>query len=203
MKTPAALSLVLFVVLVSGCAEPNSISVDAEASQESIDIGSTEAMASTDEQTDSAVDQEANGSSEGDVSQDPATGGNVWDATATPVTDITQTVLAENEFNEPPPEGVIFAGFDLTMTLTEASESSASPGIDYTPKLEGATQIYDAFTLASGCGVTPNEFDGFAELKAGGSVTGTVCIPIPADELSSVQIVLDPFLGDRVIVPTG
>lgn len=136
---------------------------------------------------------------------DPGIASNEWTATATPIADITEAVLAENEFNEPPADGLVFAGFDLTLTLDAAPEGTGSPGIDYTVKLEGATQIYDAYTLGdgNGCGVIPGEFDQFAELKEGGTVTGTVCIPIPADELGTVAIVLDPLFGERVIVPTS
>jgi len=126
--------------------------------------------------------------------------GSRWNVTIGELTDITETVLAENQFNDPPPEGVIFAGFSVEMTLVEADKEPLSAGFNFSFEvLGGATSaVYDPGTIETesfGCGVTPDAFDDFAEVFVGGTLTGTVCIPIPTEDVA------DP--GTRVAMNFG
>ena len=68
--------------------------------------------------------------------------------------------------------------------------------------LGGSTaRVYDASTIETesfGCGVVPGQFDDFAEVFAGGTIAGTVCIPLPAEDLdhSDTRVALHFFGND-------
>lgn len=114
--------------------------------------------------------------------------GSRWTTTVSPPRDITDEVLAANEFNDPPPDGVRFVGFEVSMTLTDAAEEPLAPGFDVTFEiLGGATaRVYDFSTIETasfGCGVVANDFDDFGEAFVGGTIAGTVCVPAPAEDL--------------------
>lgn len=114
--------------------------------------------------------------------------GSVWDIKAGPIQDITADVLAENQFNDAPPEGTFFAGFDIEMTLVSAEVEPLSVGFNMTWEIVGGqtARAYAPSTINTGsygCGVIPNEFDDYAEVFAGGTVTGTICIPLPIADL--------------------
>lgn len=124
--------------------------------------------------------------------------GSVWTTTIGEVTDITAEVLAENEFNDEPPDGAIFAAFPVEMTLVSANKEPLSAGFNLSFEIHGVANVYDVLTLDTiGCGVTPNDFDAFSEVFAGGTVEGVVCIPIPADELANATAVVK-FGNDRI-----
>jgi len=67
----------------------------------------------------------------------------VWATTIGPVTDITAQVLAENQFNETPPDGVVYAGFPVTMTLQSANKEPLSAGFNLSFEIHGAANVYD------------------------------------------------------------
>jgi len=114
--------------------------------------------------------------------------GSVWTTTIGPPRDITDAVLAANEFNDPPPDGVRFVGFEAAMTLVDAEIEPLAPSFNLSWEILGGStaRVYNALTIDTesfGCGVTPNDFDDFAETFAGGTLTGTVCIPVPVEDL--------------------
>lgn len=123
----------------------------------------------------------------------------VWTTTIGTVTDVTAQVLAENQFNEQPPEGVVYAGFPVDMTLVSANKEPLSAGFNLSFEIHGAANVYDPNTLdlLGGCGVVPGDFDMFTEVFVGGTVEGLVCIPIPTDELDGATAVIN-FGGDRI-----
>lgn len=132
--------------------------------------------------------------------------GSVWTTTIGPPRDITDEVLAANQFNDPPPDGVRFVGFEAELTLVEAAKEPLAPGFNFSWEiLGGATaRVYGPATIETtsfGCGVTPNSFDDFAEVFTGGTLTGTVCIPIPTEDLDhpDTRVSLDFSDGDRAI----
>jgi dTDP-4-amino-4,6-dideoxygalactose transaminase len=99
--------------------------------------------------------------------------GSRWSTTIGPFTDITDAVRAENQFNEPPPEGVRFVGFDVELTLLSAGKEPLSPGLNLTWELLGGSTnaAYDIATIDTesfGCGVVPDAFDDFSEVFVGG-----------------------------------
>ena len=112
-------------------------------------------------------------------------------------------MLADNQFNDPPPAGAAFVGFDVELTLLEASKEPLSAGFNITWEiLGGATlRVYSesSFSDIFGCGMFDDEFDTFAEVFAGGTLTGTICIPMPIEDINhpDTRISLN-FDGERV-----
>jgi hypothetical protein len=98
-----------------------------------------------------------------------------WQLTVTgPASDITDTVQAENQFNDPPPDGFRFVGVPVAYTYGGAGSASA---FAVTANAVGSGNL----SLQNNCGVIPGEFDLSADVFAGGSVSGTVCFIAPAD----------------------
>lgn len=109
-----------------------------------------------------------------------------WNVAVSAPRDITAEVLNFNDFNDAPPDGVIFYGFDVDLTLAAADAEPVGGGFGYAWKvIGGATNsVYDSSSIDGlyGCGSVPNEFNEFTEVFVSGSVTGTVCIPLPAED---------------------
>lgn len=132
--------------------------------------------------------------------------GSVWTTTIGPPRDITDAVLAENEFNDPPPDGVRFVGFEAEITLVDAEVEPLAPSFNVSWEiLGGATaRVYNSTTIDTesfGCGVAPNDFDDFAEVFAGGTLSGTVCVPVPVEDLDhpDTRVALRFADGNRAI----
>ncbi len=128
--------------------------------------------------------------------------GSVWATSIGPPRDITAEVLSENPFNNNPPDGVLFVGFDVELTLLEAQKEPLAPGFNFSWEILGgataaAYQVSTIETDSFGCGVAPGSFDDFSEVFVSGTLTGTVCIPIPEEDLNhpNTQVALH-FIGD-------
>jgi len=128
--------------------------------------------------------------------------GSIWDVTIGAPADITAAILGENQFNDPPRDGLVFAGFTVEVTLVEASKEPLAPGFNLSWEILGGASslVHDEFGF-NGCGVAPNEFDGFNEVLIGGTLTGTVCVPIPADDLghAATQVAIHHSGDSRTI----
>lgn len=114
--------------------------------------------------------------------------GSKWNATISPVRDVTSEILAASDFNEPPPDGVVYASFDASLMLIEAGKEPLSVGFNFQWEFVGGStsSVYDASTIETenfGCGSVPDSFDDYAETFAGGTLTGTLCIPLPAEDM--------------------
>ncbi|MFK8025238.1 MAG: DUF2510 domain-containing protein [Ilumatobacter sp.] len=129
------------------------------------------------------------------------TDGSVWEVTVSPPRDVTADVLASNQFNDPPGEGRLFAGFEVSMTLVQTEIEPLSPGFGFTWEiLGGATaRAYTSTTLQLGCGVLDGSYDEFSEVLIGGTITGTVCIPIPAVDLADAGTSVAMAFENRLV----
>jgi len=107
----------------------------------------------------------------------------VWQITVTgPGSDITQAVLAENQFNEPPPDGYIFFGVPVELTLVEANKEPLAPWINISFDILGpaSLEIFDGYE--SSCGTIPNGLEVMTEVFAGGTLAGQICFAIPIED---------------------
>jgi len=135
----------------------------------------------------------------------------IWNLVIERPTDITERVLADQTFDAPPPEGVAFYGFEVEATLVEASVEPIKLGLStYWEVLGGETgNVYEVGTIETetfGCGSVESELDGFAGVFAGGTVSGTVCIPVEDVDIASVDtaVALSAYVGERnVFSPQG
>ena len=123
--------------------------------------------------------------------------GEGWSLAVTgPASDITDSVLSENQFNEPPPEGFRFVGVPVRM---EYSGDSSSNAFAITVSAVGNTNLQ----YAEECGVIPGELDAFGDVFAGGVVEGQVCFVVPAEDLGSMTVYAGAFLEDYAFFATS
>jgi hypothetical protein len=131
--------------------------------------------------------------------------GSVWLVTVSAPTDITDSVLAENQFNDPPPAGAVFYGFDVSMELVSANKEPLSAGFNLGWEVLGgdSAKVLDPFTIGDefGCGVVPNSFDSFAEVFVGGTISGVECIPVSVGDAEhpDTQIAIHHSADSRTV----
>jgi hypothetical protein len=94
----------------------------------------------------------------------------------------------ENEFNEPPPDGMHF--YLIPVTATYTGDESGMAWVDLTFQFVGS----DSVTYSDYCGVIPNDLSDVGELYEGGVAEGNVCVAVPtgAEGLWTVS----PSFGD-------
>lgn len=100
--------------------------------------------------------------------------------------DITDLIMAESQFNDPPPDGFRFIGVDVSY-----SYSGTEPAAAYlvTTKAVGEGNV----ELRDDCGEFPGEVDESSDLFAGGSVAGTICFVVPSADPNMMVYALVDF----------
>lgn len=112
----------------------------------------------------------------------PVDVGEGWTLTVTsPAADITDAVAAENQFNEPPPEGFRFVGVGVEFGY--AGEGAGSP-FEVTTAVVGDSNLQ----AVEGCGVIPDAVDVFGDVFAGGTVAGNLCFVTPVDDIGTLVL---------------
>jgi hypothetical protein len=123
--------------------------------------------------------------------------GDGWSVTVTGAAhDITDAVIAENSFNTPPPDGFRFIAVDVSYAFNGTGSGSA-----YTVTTHAVADGNVA--LAEECGLIPTPVDGFVDVFAGGSVTGSVCFVVPADAVGLVIYSTGGFDAEPVTFATS
>ena len=118
--------------------------------------------------------------------------GDGWALAVTgPAIDITDAVLAENQFNEAPPEGFRFVG--ITVRIEYGGDGS-SIALTLTIKTVGSSNV----EYSTNCGVTPGELDTFADVFAGGAIEGQLCFVVPTEDLGSEVLYAGALLDEAV-----
>jgi hypothetical protein len=106
--------------------------------------------------------------------------GEGWSATVTGAAyDITDAVAAENQFNEPPPEGSRFVAVDLSLAY---NGDGSDIGFTVTTKAVSTGNV----RLSTDCGVIPNQIDLAVDVFAGGTIAGATCFVVPADQIGGL-----------------
>ena len=110
--------------------------------------------------------------------------------------DATATLLAANEFNDPPPAGFVYSLVDMTLAFDGDEEPSSifSVSVDV---------VGDSNVSGSNCSVSdvPDEIDRFADLFKGGSLSGNQCFVVNADDLDSLVVFASAdFFSDDTFV---
>ncbi len=128
----------------------------------------------------------------------PVEVGEGWTFTVTtPATDLDDVVAAENQFNDPPPDGFRFVGIDVEYRYNGTSVSSA---FEVGTKMVGTSNV----EIAKGCGVIPDPVDTFADVFPGGVVTGSLCYVTPIGDLGTLVLYTSTGFGEApVFFSTG
>jgi hypothetical protein len=110
--------------------------------------------------------------------------------------DGTAAVLAENQFNDTPPDGHVFYLVDVTVANEGLEKQDSSLWVDIHAVGVGNVE-YGKFD----CGIVPDELDRFSAIFPGGSVRGNVCFVVPESEATS-EVVLyatGEMFGDEMV----
>ncbi|HEX2784382.1 MAG TPA: hypothetical protein VHN36_12425 [Ilumatobacteraceae bacterium] len=104
----------------------------------------------------------------------PAQVGDGWKLTVTSAaSDITDSLMAENQFRDPPPAGYRFFGVGVTYEYGGAGSASA---FNVGTNAVGASNV----ALSTDCGFFSTQIDLTADVFSGGSVSGTICFVVPS-----------------------
>jgi hypothetical protein len=122
--------------------------------------------------------------------------GEGWKLTVGGLGDITDAVLAENQFNEPPPAGFRFVGVNVTYEYDGAGTSTAFSVI---ANAVGGANL----ALSTDCGVTPQRIDLTQELSAGGTVSGILCFVAPVAYPGLTLYATADFAASNVMFATS
>ena len=109
--------------------------------------------------------------------------------------DITDLIMAENQFNDPPPVGFRFVGVDVSYSY---SGSEAAAAYQVTSKAVGDSNV----ELDTDCGVFPQQVDTYSDIFAGGSVAGTICFVVPSASPNLVVYAVADFGSSPIMFAT-
>lgn len=129
---------------------------------------------------------------------DTATGElRVWQVEVlSPARDLTQAVLDENQFNDPPAAGQQFVA--ASVRVTYVSGPAPASLFELTFKAIGPSGVV-LTTFDPSCGVVPDALDTFAELFEGGAVEGNICWPATPADAGDLTMMVEVFLDDEVV----
>lgn len=108
-----------------------------------------------------------------------------------PAAERTGDVLAENQFNDPPPDDSFFVLAPVRVTY----ESGPAPAslFDLNFKAIGPSGVVMT-TFDPPCGVVPDGLDSLVELFPGGTVEGNICWVARSADASDLTMMLEVFL---------
>ncbi|THV42339.1 hypothetical protein [Glycomyces buryatensis] len=141
---------------------------------------------------DDADDDEGSDSADGTDPNSPLPSGSAvdigdWNVSfSNVVPDSTDTILAENEFNEPPDDGHQFFMFQVDAIYEGSDSGFAWDDIEL--------GIYFNNTLYTDeCGVIPNDLFETPEVYEGGTASGNACVEVPSDGVDAAVISVEDY----------
>lgn len=116
--------------------------------------------------------------------------GNDWELTVNDVVlNADDQVAAENEFNDPAPEGASYVLINVEATYTgdESEMPMIGTEVAWVAESGETIQAFDSMAIA------PDEFDSATELYDGGTEAGNIAIAVPQDDEGLVRVRLGLF----------
>lgn len=150
--------IIVFLVLV------------ADAADEAF---SQDDLSAADTKTDEAADG-SDGSRESPLPIGETVANDDWEVTLGDPREAGEEVSAENQFNDPPQDGMEFWIVPVEATYTGSDTGYA--GFDISVKFVSS----DNRTYDGRCGVIPDNLEDVGELYEGGEAEGNVCVEVPA-----------------------
>lgn len=176
-------------------AERDRLQAELDDLRESVSEASAEAAADdgqSDDKDDAAGDDGSGeaGSRDNPFAVGEPVGNDDWEISIAEPYEAWEEIQAENQFNDPPPEGMEY--YIVAVTATYNGDETGLPWID----LEFAFVGDDNRTYSDHCGVIPNDLSEVDELYAGGTAEGNICIAVP--EGASGLWTLSTLFGEPV-----
>ena len=91
----------------------------------------------------------------------------------------TQLIMAENRYNDPPPDGHQF--LMIRIKVKNTSEESKSFTAAWRLHLVGASNL----AISGGCGVIPDYFESHREIFEGGELEGNICFTVRSSDIGT------------------
>ncbi|NED94786.1 hypothetical protein G1H11_05625 [Phytoactinopolyspora alkaliphila] len=123
--------------------------------------------------TEEAVAGDADGSRQSPFTTGTPVGNEAWEVTLGKPREAWDEILAENQFNDPPEDGMEF--FIVPLAATYVGDGSGNAWWDLTVKFVGD----DNRTYSDWCGVLPDALDDVDDVYTDGTVEGNVCVVVP------------------------
>ncbi|MCH7669697.1 MAG: hypothetical protein IIC71_10955 [Acidobacteria bacterium] len=98
--------------------------------------------------------------------------------------DATTIVLAENQFNTPPPSGRTFVTLRVSATYVGQDSDILLAGVDF----RGVGDLALSYGPEDTCGVVPDDLDTISEVFPGGEITGNLCWSVDERDVESLLL---------------
>lgn len=96
-----------------------------------------------------------------------------WEITLGVPKESWKAIKAENQFNDPAPEGMEF--YMVPVEATYIGDETGIAWVDLSVRFVGD----DGVTYSDSCGVLPDNLNDVGELYKGGTATGNTCVTVP------------------------
>lgn len=164
---------------------------DLQASESNDAAEAAEDDDRTDEETTAGGDEPSDvGSRDNPFAVGELVGNDDWEITIAEPYEAWDEIRAENQFNDPPPDGMEY--YIVPVTVTYIGNDTGLPWAD----LDFAFVGDDNRTYSDRCGVIPDDLTDVDELYSGGTADGNVCVTVPAG--GSGLWTLSTFLSEPV-----
>lgn len=111
-----------------------------------------------------------------------------WTVTITDVdTDATDRILDAHEWNDPPEPGHQYVLWEVGATYTGDESGTIHPSVSWAV-VGGKGNTFD---FGDRCGIPPDPLVSTSETFPGGSVSGTVCVSVPSDQMEGATIMVE------------
>lgn len=201
VRSAAAAAAAVLALTLSACGD--EADTDAESSDEveatDADTEDGDAAEDTEAETEETTEDETDASTEEDsetgTRDNPLSLGKTaenadWSVTVNSVTlNADEEVMAENEFNDPAPEGSSYALINADVTYNGEESEMLMMGVDISYVSEGG----ETYNAGDSIAVTPEPLDLAAELYNGGTESGNVAVAVPDDGEGVVRVRLGLF----------
>ena len=113
-----------------------------------------------------------------------------------PARDATQDIMDENQFNDPPPSGEVFAVAKIKITYQDGPAPGSVSELNL--KAVGPSAVVLTW-FGNYCGVVPDNLETSAELFPGGSTEGNICWSTDSGDIGALTMLVDTFVADGEI----
>lgn len=121
-----------------------------------------------------------------------------WEVTVNSVDlDATDTILAENPFNDEPADGNVYIMAEVSATYTGNDSEGETPlvTVEYVSPGGNSFASHDSLVVA------PNSFDSLETLYEGASATGNIALEVPEADVADGTLRVSPGLfGEAVFI---